>query len=275
MSTRAYGSHDIIDLKGEQLPDGRFRARTKSFVRRGTRMAASLENTWQEHGPKYLIEVPRAIGHTSVDPNITLDFKEVFGNDHPVILEVGMGAGDQIVNAAKNHPENNYLGLEVWRPGAAKTISKAANAQLENLRILEADAVQVLQTLVPAECLAEVWTFFPDPWRKARHHKRRIVQVEFAQLVAKALVPGGIWRLATDWDDYAWHMRDVLAQTPELVNLYEGANPREDDPAGPTVGGFAPRWEERVLTRFENRGRKAGRIIMDFQAQKPLTEVNH
>ena len=247
----------------ELLPDGRYRARTKSFVRRGNRMAVSLQNTWDEHASQFVLDVERTEGVTSVAPGM-LDLEVVFGRVAPLIVEVGTGTGDQIVAAADEHPENNYLGLEVWRPGIAKTVSKAVAAGVNNLRIIEADAVGVLRDLLPEHCATEVWTFYPDPWRKARHHKRRLVQQPFAELVARALIPGGTWRLATDWDDYAWWMRDVVEAAPQFTNPHAGERPDPSDPE-PERGGFAPRFEGRVRTRFENRGLRAGRTLHDLR----------
>ena len=137
-------------------------------------------------------------------------------------------------------------------------MSRAASADVDNLRVIEADAQQAIPIVLDPESVAEVWTFFPDPWRKARHRKRRLVSEAFASEVARILPEGGIWRLATDWDDYAWQMRDVIEAAPEFANPYEGERPDPEDPE-PERGGFAPRFEGRVLTHFEERGRDAGR----------------
>ncbi|MBV7363920.1 tRNA (guanosine(46)-N7)-methyltransferase TrmB [Actinomycetaceae bacterium TAE3-ERU4] len=249
------------------LPDGRFRARTKSFVRRGNRMAISLENTWNEYAPTYMLEVARRQGATSVAPDDDFNLAASFPKNAPLVLEIGCGTGDQIVAAAQANPQYNYLGLEVWRPGIAKTISKAVAKKVTNLRLIEADAVQVLSELLEPNSLNEVWTFFPDPWRKARHHKRRLVQIEFAQQVLRVLQPGGVWRLATDWDDYAWHIREVIENVEGFENPYRGRNLDPHD-IEPERGGFAPRFKGRVLTRFENRGIRAGRSIHDFEFVK-------
>ena len=148
-------------------------------------------------------------------------------------------------------------------PGIAKLISKAVDAGVDNIRVLEADVAQALPIMLGDACLDEVWTFFPDPWRKARHRKRRLVSDEFALQVARVLRDGGVWRLATDWDDYAWQMRDVIEGCPLFENPYVGQRPDPEDPE-PERGGFAPRYEGRVVTHFETRGIDAGRRVHDI-----------
>lgn len=223
----------------------------------------------------------------------------------PLIIEVGPGSGEQLVASALRHPDWHYLGLEAWAPGVARSVKNLLAAGVSNVRLMELDAAQALPVLfnVPARELAgelgqrgeqeprdalapagagnppaaEVWTFFPDPWRKRRHRKRRIVSPQFAHTVASVLAPGGVWRLATDWANYAWQMRDVLAESPWFDNPYEGQHVRpEDEGLYASRGGFAPRWEERVITRFEERGREAGRAVYDLVAVRndvPLAAV--
>ena len=151
----------------------------------------------------------------------------------------------------------------MWVPGIAKLISKAVDAGVDNIRVLEADVAQALPIMLGDACLDEVWTFFPDPWRKARHRKRRLVSGEFARQVARVLRDGGVWRLATDWDDYAWQMRDVIEGCPLFENPYAGQRPDPEDPEAER-GGFAPRYEGRVVTHFETRGIDAGRRVHDI-----------
>ncbi len=240
-----------------------YRARTKSFARRGRPLHSSTQRTWDAHARKFIVDVPRDGGYTTVDAGFSLDIREVFGREAPLIIEIGPGNGEQIVDFARRHPDINCLGVEVWRQGLAKTISRAVDAQVTNLRLVEVDAAQALPTMLPAACAQEVWTFFPDPWRKARHHKRRLVNDTFATTVARLLVDGGVWRLATDWDSYAWQMRDVVEAHPEFANPYAGERTDPDDPAGGEHGGFAPRFAERVCTRFEQRGSAEGRVSRD------------
>lgn len=223
---------------------------------------------WDAHACAYLLDVPRGIGSTTVAEDAApLSWRRIFGREALVRCEIGSGNGDQIVSAAASHPDRDFVAFEVYRPGVAKTIAKAVKAGVENLRILEVDAQQALPILFPDACLDELWVFFPDPWRKARHHKRRLVQPAFATEVARVLRPGGLWRLATDWSDYAFQMRDVVEGCPQLTNPYAGMNPHGDDPDGPR-GGFAPRWSGRVVTNFERRGTHAGRDVFDVCAQR-------
>ena len=246
------------------VPEGTvFMSRTKSFTRRSRELPPNLARTWDAHAERYVIEPRRGIGYTTVAEDFRLDPAELFGRRAPLTLEIGSGTGEQIVAAAAAHPDRDYLALEVWVPGIAKLVSKAVEAGVDNIRVLEADAAQALPFLLVDASLDEVWTFFPDPWRKARHHKRRLVSDEFAREIARVLRDGGVWRLATDWDNYAWQMRDVIEACPLFENPYRGQRPDPEDPE-PERGGFAPRYEGRVVTHFETRGIDAGRRAHDI-----------
>lgn len=201
-------------LPDDGRPDARVAARVTSFARRGGRLPDRLARAMSEHGDAFVISPPRAAGSTTVAPGWRLDPAEAFGRTAPLIVEVGAGNGGQAVHAAATYPDTDFLALEVWVPGIAQTVLAAAREGAGNLRVLPADAAVSLGRVLPAGSVAEVWTFFPDPWRKARHHKRRLVQPAFAADVARVLAPGGVWRLATDWADYAEHMRDVLDACP-------------------------------------------------------------
>ena len=245
------------------VPEGTvFMSRTKSFTRRSRELPVNLARTWEAHAGRYVIEPRRGVGYTTVADDFHLDAEELFGRQAPLTLEIGSGTGEQIVAAAAANPDRDYLALEVWVPGIAKLISKAVDAGVDNIRVLEADVAQALPIMLGDACLDEVWTFFPDPWRKARHRKRRLVSDEFALQVARVLRDGGVWRLATDWDDYAWQMRDVVEGCPLFENPYVGQSPDPEDPK-PERGGFAPRYEGRVVTHFETRGIDAGRRVHD------------
>ena len=246
------------------VPEGTvFMSRTKSFTRRSRELPPNLARTWDAHAERYVIEPRRGIGYTTVAEDFRLDPVELFGRRAPLTLEIGSGTGEQIVAAAAAHPDRDYLALEVWVPGIAKLVSKAVEAGVDNIRVLEADAAQALPFLLVDASLDEVWTFFPDPWRKARHHKRRLVSDEFAREIARVLRDGGVWRLATDWDNYAWQMRDVIEACPLFENPYRGQRPDPEDPE-PERGGFAPRYEGRAVTHFETRGIDAGRRAHDI-----------
>ncbi len=245
-------------------PEGTvFMSRTKSFTRRSRELPVNLVRTWEAHADRYVIEPRRGVGYTTVADDFHLDTEELFGRRAPLTLEIGSGTGEQIVAAAAANPDRDYLALEVWVPGIAKLISKAVDAGVDNIRVLEADVAQALPIMLGDACLDEVWTFFPDPWRKARHRKRRLVSDEFALQVARVLRDGGVWRLATDWDDYAWQMRDVIEGCPLFENPHLGQRPDPEDPE-PERGGFAPRYEGRVVTHFETRGIDAGRRVHDI-----------
>ena len=245
-------------------PEGTvFMSRTKSFTRRSRELPPNLARTWDAHAERYVIEPRRGIGYTTVAEDFRLDPVELFGRRAPLTLEIGSGTGEQIVAAAAAHPDRDYLALEVWVPGIAKLVSKAVEACVDNIRVLEADVAQALPIMLGDACLDEVWTFFPDPWRKARHRKRRLVSDAFALQVARVLRDGGVWRLATDWDDYAWQMRDVIEACPLFENPHVGQRPDPEDPE-PQRGGFAPRYEGRVVTHFETRGIDAGRRAHDI-----------
>lgn len=245
------------------VPEGTvFMSRTKSFTRRSRELPVNLARTWEAHADRYVIEPRRGVGYTTVADDFHLDTEELFGRRAPLTLEIGSGTGEQIVAAAAANPDRDYLALEVWVPGIAKLISKAVDAGVDNIRVLEADVAQALPIMLGDACLDEVWTFFPDPWRKARHRKRRLVSDEFALQVARVLRDEGVWRLATDWDDYAWQMRDVIEGCPLFENPYVGQRPDPEDPE-PKRGGFAPRYEGRVVTHFETRGIDAGRRVHD------------
>ncbi|MCI6411434.1 tRNA (guanosine(46)-N(7))-methyltransferase TrmB, partial [Schaalia hyovaginalis] len=157
----------------EGVAEGVFLARTKSFTRRTRELPPNLQRTWDEHASRYVIEVERDLGHTTVAAGVRFDPVALFGRRAPLTIEIGSGTGEQIVAAAASHPERDYLAFEVWVPGIAKLISKAVSAGVGNIRVVEADAQLALPIVFDDAIADEVWTFFPDPWRKARHRKRR------------------------------------------------------------------------------------------------------
>lgn len=220
-----------------------------SFVRRSTRMNDSQRKAWQTHRGRFVVEVPAKLVGTSISPDARVDWVEEFGRSAPMIVEIGSGIGDSLVPMAAARPEVNFVAFEVFSPAVAQTISRLVREQVDNVRLVVADGVQGLTRLVPDSSLAEVWTFFADPWHKKRHHKRRLVNAEFGQLVADKLAPDGLWRLATDWADYAKWMREELDDHPGLDNIHSG---------------WAPRLDARPLTKFERRGIEQGRKIFDL-----------
>jgi tRNA (guanine-N7-)-methyltransferase len=249
-----------------------FQRRTVSFVRRDNRLGPRLQRTWDAHHEALVIDVPRVEASMSVAPGFVLDAVRDFGRTAPLVVEIGSGTGDAVVQGAQARPGTNFLAVEVYRPGLAATVTKIVRHDLTNVRLVQADAVQVLEHMLGPESVAEIWVFFADPWHKMRHHKRRLVNPVFADLAASRLAPGGTLRLATDWADYARQMRDVLASCGSLTNPYGAEFAPPHPPGGsPSVDpetGFAPRFEGRVMTRFEQKALALGRTIYDLELRR-------
>lgn len=255
-----------------------------SFVRRGSRLQGRRQQAWDELSDVYVIDVPRVQADTSVDPEYVFDAEAAFGRKAPLVVEIGSGLGEAVTHAAEQNPEKNFLAVEVYLPGLAQTLQRIGQKNLTNVRVVQANAPEVLSTMLPAGSVDELWVFFPDPWHKTRHHKRRMVKDSFAELAARALVPGGLWRLATDWSDYAVQMREVLDASPHFENLHPGERAGADGPLSQvyarglegkdatndvdTRGGWAPRFEGRTLTSFENKAHQANRLIFDLTYRK-------
>ncbi|CEA09121.1 tRNA (guanine-N(7)-)-methyltransferase [Arthrobacter saudimassiliensis] len=257
-----------------------YRSQPVSFVRRGSRLQGRRQQAWDELSDLFVIDVPRVRADTSVDPGYVFDAEAAFGRKAPLVVEIGSGLGEAVVHAAGEDPDRNYLAVEVYRPGLAHTLQRIGQRGLTNVRVVQANAPEVLGTMLPAASVEELWLFFPDPWHKTKHHKRRLVKPGFDELAARVLVPGGLWRLATDWSDYAVQMREVLEASAGFVNLHageragadspltrvhaEGLEGREPSDDADTRGGWAPRFEGRILTSFENKAHQAGRLIFDL-----------
>ncbi|MGB4779322.1 tRNA (guanosine(46)-N7)-methyltransferase TrmB [Microbacterium sp.] len=222
-------------------------------------MSDGQERAWAELSPRYLLEVQRDAAATSILPGSGIDPGSVYGRAAPLVVEIGSGQGHAIVAAAAANPGTDFLAVEVFRAGLARTMLDADRAGLRNLRLVEANAPEVLEHLLPEASVDEVWVFFPDPWHKAKHHKRRLVQEAFSPLVARALRDGGVLRLATDWEDYALQMRAVMADAVEFDPEFDTATATTGDTAG-----WAPRFEGRVMTAFERKGIAKGREIRDL-----------
>lgn len=214
-----------------------------TYSRRGSRFTPRQAEAWAAHHADWVIP------DEAVD---RLDFSlaERFGREAPLIVEIGSGIGEATAVLAAARPDHNVLALEVWLPGVADSLWRVAETGADNVRFCSVDAVWSLEHLLVPESLAELWTFFPDPWRKTKHHKRRLVNPANAALASSRLVPGGTWRLATDWDDYAEQMLEVLDAEPTLE------------------GGRVERWAERPVTRFERKGVEVGRTIADFRYRR-------
>ncbi len=221
--------------------DGKPRRTIRSYVRREGRMTKAQQRALKELWPRYGVN----------NDDTLLDYVAVFGRDAPVIVEIGFGNGDALYDMAGTHPENNYLGIEVHRPGVGSLLRKLESGGLGNVRVLVADAKDVLTKRIPDSSLAAAHLFFPDPWPKKRHHKRRLLQADFAELVRIKLSLGGYFAIATDWEDYAGHILEVMSQIDGFENT-----------AGP--GGYAQRPAFRPFTRFEQRGIKRGHRVRDL-----------
>lgn len=243
-----------------------------SFVRRDNRLRPRLQRAWDEHHATWVIDVPRSQGSMSVAPGFALDQVRDFGRRAPLIVELGSGTGDAVVEGAQARPGTNFLGVDVYRPGLAATMTKIVRHDLTNIRLVQADAVQVLEHMVAQETVDEIWVFFADPWHKMRHHKRRLVTPSFAELAASRLTLGGTLRLSTDWADYARQMLDVLTECVSLTNPHDSVPaPRRRGVGGTSLDtetGFAPRFEGRSMTSFEQKGLASGRAIYDLEVRR-------
>jgi len=222
------------------MDDPRRRA-IRSFVVRAGRMTVAQERAWAELWPRFGLESADA----------PLDLASVFGREAPRTLEIGFGNGESLVSLAAEHPERDFLGIEVHRPGVGHLLLRIEELGLRNLRVICRDAVEVLERCIAEASLDEVLLYFPDPWPKKRHHKRRIVQPGFVALVASRLRPGGVLRMATDWQPYAEHMLAVAGACTALRN----------DSA---EGDYVPRPASRPVTRFERRGQRLGHGVWDL-----------
>ncbi|GAA5155281.1 tRNA (guanosine(46)-N7)-methyltransferase TrmB [Nocardioides marinquilinus] len=224
--------------------DGRRMREVLSYSRRGSRLTDRQAQAWAAHHEAWV--VPEA---DVEQPGFS--WAERFGREAPLAVEIGSGVGEATAALAARRPDWNVLAFEVWHPGVASTLALLADAGVENVRLCGVDAAWSLEHLLAPGSVRELWTFFPDPWPKTRHHKRRLVTPPFAALAASRLEPGGCWRLATDWSAYAEQMVEVLDAEPGLT------------------GGVVDRWDERPVTRFERKGLAAGRAATDLRYDRP------
>jgi tRNA (guanine-N7-)-methyltransferase len=214
----------------------------RSFVQRAGRITKAQERALAELWPLWGVEFAPA----------PLDLDALFGRSAPRVMEIGIGDGETLLALAEARPEADFLGIEVHSPGIGHCLLGIESRGLANIRLSSHDAVEVLEKQLPDASLDEALLYFPDPWPKKRHHKRRIVQPAFVELVARKLKPGGTFRLATDWAPYAEHMLEVLRASPSFAN------------ASPT-GDCVPRPGSRPLTKFERRGERLGHEVFDLE----------
>lgn len=216
--------------------------RIRSFVMRTGRKTEgqryALEHYWPHYGLPY-------------EPRSTLDFSTLFAGKQALKLEIGFGMGDSLVQMAQQDPTSGFLGIEVHSPGVGHCLAALHQAALKNLKLISHDAIEVLENMIPAQSLDAVLLFFPDPWHKQRHHKRRIVNAQFRDLVFAALKPGGQLHMATDWQDYAQHMARELLSDNRFVNLGN-------------VQGYSDKPDYRPTTKFERRGQRLGHGVWDL-----------
>ena len=222
-----------------------FIRRIRSFVKREGRLTTGQERAIKELLPIYGLSLQDQL----------LDLDSVFQRSAPRILEIGFGNGASLSEMAANHPEQDYLGIEVHRPGVGTLLTQIEARNLKNLRVMNADAVEVLNQMIANESLDAVYLFFADPWHKTKHHKRRIVQEDFVQLLRKKLKVAGIFHMATDWEDYAKHMMRVMNAAEGFTNT-----------AGQDQ--YLPRPEYRPQTKFEQRGQRLGHGVWDLIFKK-------
>jgi tRNA (guanine-N7-)-methyltransferase len=234
-------SDDDRTVADEEV-QGRHRP-VRSYVLRQGRMSNAQRRAYEQLLARYAIPYAPA----------ALDLALAFGRSAPTVLEIGFGMGETSTAIAQAHPERNYLGVEVHSPGVGSLLKQIDAHGLSNLRIVQHDAVEVVENMLAPACLAGIHVFFPDPWPKKRHHKRRLIQPPFVHLLATRLARGGYLHLATDWEEYAQQMLEVAHAEPALVNLAEG---------------FAPRPDHRPLTKFEARGRRLGHAVRDVLFQR-------
>ncbi|WP_346770693.1 tRNA (guanosine(46)-N7)-methyltransferase TrmB [Cellulomonas sp. RIT-PI-Y] len=212
----------------------------------GAHRADALERLWPSYGVS--VHDPE-LGLPPLTSTGTLDTTALFGRRAPLVVEIGSGMGDATAAMAADDPDRDYLAIEVHLPGIAHLLTLIEDADLTNVRLAHGDALELFRTRIAPDSLDAVHVFFPDPWPKARHHKRRIIAPEHVALIRSRLRPGGVLHCATDWEPYAEQMLEVLTADPGLSNPH---------------GGFAPRSATRPVTRFEQRGVDAGRTIRDL-----------
>ena len=213
--------------------------RIRSFVTRAGRLSVAQARALEQLGPRFCLPYQKSV----------LDIDASFGRTAPAILEIGTGMGDATAHIAALLPEKNFIGVEVHTPGIGSLLKLIGEKSITNLRLIQHDAVEVVTHMLAPNSLAGVHVFFPDPWHKARHNKRRLIQSPFVELLVSRISPGGYLHCATDWEDYAVQMLEVLNAEQQLKN---------------TADGFSPRPDYRPLTKFENRGIQLGHGVWDL-----------
>lgn len=222
------------------MTEKKFMRTVRSFVLRQGRLTSGQEVALEKVWPIFGIEVSDDV----------LDFTKIFGRQAPITLEIGFGNGDSLATMAKNAPERDFVGIEVHRPGVGRLLHLIEEYELNNLRVIRDDAVEVIKNNIAENSLNCVQLFFPDPWHKKKHNKRRIVQPDFVSLLASRIQEGGIFHMATDWQEYAEHMAEVMEAHADFESI--GNSPYSEKP------------ERRPETKFERRGLDRGHGVWDL-----------
>lgn len=217
----------------------------RSFVIRAGRITVGQKNAFDTWWPSFGLSLFKG----RIDP------EAVFGRKAPLVLEIGFGMGDSLLEMARNEPDKNFIGIEVHPPGVGRLINVAGQEGLTNLRVYMADAMDVLEDCIPDNSIDRLQLYFPDPWHKKKHHKRRILQSGFVQKLRPKIVDGGVFHMATDWQAYAEHMLDVMSTAPGFTTEYKET-------------GYAPRPDYRPITKFEKRGERLGHGVWDLLFNK-------
>ncbi|MEY8765766.1 MULTISPECIES: tRNA (guanosine(46)-N7)-methyltransferase TrmB [Francisella] len=216
----------------------------KSYVQRAGRVTKKQQQALDDYTSKYMVEY---------DQNKSLDFSEIFKNSNDVVLEIGFGMGGSLVQMALENPKKNYLGIEVHKAGVGNILYEIEHQNISNLLVMSHDAVEILENMISDDSLSGMQIYFPDPWHKKKHNKRRLVNQSNVDLFAKKLKTGGVFHYASDWLPYAEEVLELLENDDKYKNLYDG---------------FAPRPEWRPLTKFEKRGQNLDHPISDILFEK-------
>lgn len=227
------------------MPTDRPLRQIRSFVLRTGRMTNAQKRAYDEAMPLFGLHVKNGL----------LDFPAVFSRSSDVVLEIGFGMGDSLIQMAQENPQQDFIGIEVHRPGVGHLLSRIQEENISNLRVYAEDALDVLNHCIADNSLAKVQIFFPDPWHKKKHHKRRLIQADFIQLLRRKLKNSGIVHLATDWENYAEHMLEVMQQAEGFANMADS-------------GSYSPRPAFRPHTKFEKRGERLGHGVWDLLFSK-------
>ena len=233
-------STTILRLREAMIDDKPLRT-IRSFVRREGRLTPGQERALEELWPQFGIEEGEDI----------LNLSQLFGRDAPIVFEIGFGNGSSLAEMAENQPGTNFIGVEVHRPGVGQLLNLIDKKGLTNLRVACTDAVELLKHRIADNALDRVQLYFPDPWHKKRHHKRRIIQPAFVNLLTQKIKSGGYLHMATDWQHYAEQMLDDLSGSNDFINCAD-------------IGGYIPRPDYRPLTKFEQRGQRLGHGVWDL-----------